>query len=228
MFHIVEQATKKGRRGICIFISCRDTDWIAAKCDRLPWQDYAQVTEYRLRGLTPEDAELVVNAWTKYDRKGLGRLYGQTQDDAVSALLKEAQSEYYSEEGAFLGAMLRTRLGDGIKAHVKKLLLSILKYKSPGGTLCDAFAYIAVPHSENMLFLSKGPLAKVLGCARGELKARVLGPLGEEAAVAPSGQFVLTRHRAIAEAATDILSKDLHLDTDEIILSLMKAALDYR
>ena len=225
LFRIAQQAAKKRRTGICILISCRDTDWIAGKCDQPPWQDYAEVSEYRLRGLSHEDAEVVVSAWTRYERRGLGRLYGQSKEDAVSALLKEAQSEYYSEEGAFLGAMLRTRLGDGIKAHVKNILLSIAKYKSPGGTLCDAFAYIAVPHAENVLILSKGPLAKALGCARGELKAKVLGPLGEEAAVAPSGQFVLTRHRAIAEAATDILSKDFYLDTDEIIISLMKAAL---
>ncbi|MBW7992138.1 MAG: hypothetical protein FVQ84_19280 [Planctomycetes bacterium] len=225
LFHIVEKATIKGRTGVCIFISCRDTDWIASKCDQLPWQSHAQVTEYRLRGLSHEDAEAVVSAWSKYDRRGLGRLYGQSKEDAISALIKEAQSEHYSEEGAFLGAMLRTRLGDGIKAHVKKILLSLAKYKSPGGTLCDAFAYIAVPHAENVLVLSRGPLAKVLGCARGELKPKVLGPLGEEAVVAPSGQFVLTRHRAIAKAATDILSKDFYLDTDEIIISLMKAAL---
>jgi len=225
LFHIVQQAAKKRRTGICILISCRDTDWTAVKCDQLPWQDYGEVSEYRLRGLTREDAEVIVSAWTKYDQRGLGRLYGQPKENAVSALLKEAQSEYYSEEGAFLGAMLRTRLGDGIKAHVKNILLSIAKYKSPGGTLCDAFAYIAVPHGENVLILSKGPLAKVLGCSRGELKSKVLGPLGEEAAVAPSGQFVLTRHRAIAEAAANILSKDFYVDTDEIIISLMKAAL---
>ncbi len=226
LFRIISQAARKGRTRICLLLSFRDTDWIAAKCNQLLWHSHAQVDEYRLRGLTPEDAEAVVNAWTKYDRRGLGRLYGQSKEVAVKTLLTESQNESDSDEGAFLGAMLRTRFGDGIKDHVKNLLLSLDKCEAPGGTLSDAFAYIAVPHAENVLTLSKGVLARALGCSRGRLKTLVLGPLGEEAAIVPTGQFVLTRHRAIAETATDILSKDFHLDTDEIILSLMKAALE--
>ena len=226
LYRIIGEAARKDRTGICLLLSFRDTDWIAAECDRLLWRSHAQVAEYRLRGLTPEDAETIVSAWTKYDRRGLGRLYGQSKDEAVKALLSESQNESDSNEGAFLGAMLRTRFGDGIKDHVKNLLLSLDKCEAPGGTLSDAFAYITVPHAENLQILSKGVLARVLGCSRNRLKTLVLGPLGEEAAIVPTGQFILTRHRAIAEVATDILSKDFHLDADEIILSLMKAALE--
>ncbi len=226
LFRLVSDAARKGRSGVCLLLSFRDTDWIAGKCNRLLWRSHAQVTEHRLRGLTPEDAEMVVSAWEKYEQRGLGRLYGQSKEDAVNALLREAQSESYSNEGAFLGAMLRTRLGDGIKDHVRSLIASLNETKALRGTLSDAFAYIAIPHAENIQILSKGVLAKVLGCSRNRLKTLVLGPLGEEAAIVPTGQFILTRHRAIAEVATDMLSKDFHLDADEIILSLMKAALE--
>lgn len=226
LFRLVSEAARKGRSGICLLLSFRDTDWIAEKCNRLAWRSQAQVTEYGLRGLTPEDAEMVVSAWEKYEQRGLGRLYGQSKEEAVNALLREARSESYGNEGAFLGAMLRTRLGDGIKDHVRSLIASLNETKALRGTLSDAFAYIAVPHAENIQILSKGVLAKALGCSRPRLQTLVLGPLGEEAAVAPSKQFIMTRHRAIAEIATDILSKDFHLDTEEIILSLMKAALE--
>lgn len=117
-------------------------------------------------------------------------------------------------------------MGADLRAHVKNLLVSLGDSEAPGGTLRDAFAYIATPHAENVLILSRGPLAKALGCERSEIKEKVLGPLGEEAVVAPSGLFVLTRHRAIAEAAVDILSRDFHIDTDEILLHLMDAALE--
>jgi len=226
LFNIVKEASRRGVSGICLLLSCRDTDWISTKCDQFLWHNHARMIEKRLRGLSEDDAEIIVKAWSKYNRRGLGRLYGLTHEKAVETLLVEARNEAYSEEGAFLGAMLRTRFGEDIKSHVKSLLYSFGESGAPGGTLRDAFAHIAIPHAENVLTLSRGPLARTLGCNREELKEKILGPLGEEAAVVSSGCFVLTRHRAIAETAVDILSKEFHVDTDEIIIKLMKAALE--
>lgn len=226
VFRLTKIASKKQGPGICILLACRDTDWISVRGDQLPWRTYAQVVDIPLRGLSKEDAALIVEAWEKYGARGLGRLYGRSREEAIEALVEEATGEAYTEEGAFLGAMLRTRMGADLRAHVKRLLVSLGDSEAPGGTLCDAFAYIATPHAENVLTLSRGPLAKALGCRRSEIKEKVLGPLGEEAVVATSGLFVLTRHRAIAETAVDILSRDFHVDTDEILLRLMKAALE--
>jgi hypothetical protein len=226
LFKIIKDVSLKGAPGICLLLSCRDTDWIAAKCDQIPWQNYAHLVEQHLRGLSENDAEAIVTAWSKYNQQGLGRLYGLTHEEAVKMLLSEAHKEAYGEEGAFLGAMLRTRMGDDIRAHVRNLLHSLGESYAPGGTLRDAFAHIAIPHAENILILSRGPLAQVLGCNRETLKAEVLGPLGEEAVIASYGQYILTRHRAIAETAVDILSKEFHVETDEIILKLMIAALE--
>jgi hypothetical protein len=225
LFQSIKMASNMGLSGICLLLSCRDTDWITTGCAQRPWRNYAQMLECPLRGLCAEDAEMIINSWTRYEKRGLGRLYGHSHAEAVAALLKEAHNEANTQEGAFLGAMLRTRLGEDIKAHVQSLLISLAENKAPGGTLRDAFAYIAVPHAENFLSLSRGPLADALGCDRAELKEKVLGPLGEEAIVASYGQFVLTRHRAIAEAAVSILSRDFHIDTDEIMIRLMTSAL---
>jgi len=226
VFRLTKLASKRQGAGICILLACRDTDWISEKCQQLPWRTYAQVVDIPLRGLSKEDAALIVEAWGKHGARGLGRLYGRSREDAIEALVEEATGEAYTEEGAFLGAMLRTRMGADLRAHVKRLLVSLGDSKAPGGTLRDAFAHIATPHAENVLTLSRGPLAKALGCGRSVIKEKVLGPLGEEAVVAPSGSFVLTRHRAIAETAVDILSRDFHVDTDEILLRLMEAALE--
>jgi len=225
MWRLARSARERQRNGTCILLACRDTDWIAAGCDHLPWGTHAQMIDIPLRGLSKADAVLIVEAWERQGARGLGQLYGRSQEEAVEALVHEALGEAYTAEGAFLGAMLRTRMGADLKAHVKSLLVNLGDSKAPGGTLRNAFAYIATPHAENVLILSRGPLAMALGCPRSEIKEKVLGPLGEEAVVAPSGLFVLTRHRAIAEAAVDILSHDFHVDTDEILLQLMVAAL---
>lgn len=226
LFRLVKNASMKGQAGICLLLSCRDTDWLFAECDQIPWRNYVTVAEQGLRGLSRVDAESIISAWALFERRGLGKLYGLSQEEAVNKLMEEARSEVYWEEGAFLGAMLRTRLGDDIKDHVRDLLTKLGKVAAPGGTLREAFAHIAVPHAGNVLMLSKGPLAKALGCNRQDLAKKILGPLGEEAAVAPSSQFILTRHRAIAETAVSILSNTFHVDIDEILLRLLKAALE--
>ncbi len=226
LFNIIKDASKRGMTKLCVLIAVRDTDWIASKCDEIPWDKYVTPIEILLRGLSAKDAEEIITAWSKYDKQGLGKLYGLTHDDAVRELLKEAHLEANSTEGAFLGAMLRTRIGDDIREHVKNLLHHLKKSDAPGGSLLEGFAHIAVPHALNILTLSREPLARTLGCHRKELKEKVLGPLGEEAVVASSGSFILTRHRAIAEAAVDVLSKEFYIDTDEIIIDLMKATLE--
>ena len=95
----------------------------------------------------------------------------------------------------------------------------------PGKTLLDAFAYIAIPHAQNLLFLSKSVLAKALGIDETRIRRRILGPLGEEAAAASFGQFILTRHRAIAEVAAEIASNRFSFDSEEILAELVRAAI---
>ena len=209
-------------------MSARETDWIAAKGRQLPWNKYVKLTERRVRGLEHDDAVAIVKAWNVLGDKGLGKLAGLELEAAVAKLLAEAASEVHPMEGAFLGAMLRVRFGEDLKARVHDLLYRLNERAAPGGTLQKAFAYIVALHAENILILTKPVLARALRCDLGDLVKRVIGPLGGEAAITPSGQYILARHRSIAEAAREILRESFHEDFDEIYLDLVRAAQELR
>ena len=80
-------------------------------------------------------------------------------------------------------------------------------------------------HAENLQILSKEVLAGVLEIPLQELKKKVLGPLGEEAAIATTGRMVFTRHRAIANTALQILSEKFDVDSDNLYIELAQSAL---
>ncbi len=230
VFEVVKALHADRRQKMQFLLSCRDTDWMGVKAHRLPWRQYATVIEKCLGGLTLDDARRIVAAWSIYGKEGLRKLDGLDRDEAAQRLVEAAKSEESSHEGAFLGAMLHVRWGEDLKEHVYNLLrkLEKLPILDTSLTLMDALAYIAAPHAENILSLAKVVLAEALGCTRGELKRKVIGPLGEEAATATTGQFVFTRHRVIAEAAVEILSDTFYVDVDEIFVDLMRAVLQLR
>ncbi len=225
VFSTVKWFYETGRKNVQFLLCCRDTDWINAEADRLPWRSYVPTfVEKRMRGLSLEDAEKIVGAWNHYGDRGLRELSAVAATERAKKLVAEAKSEKYAQEGAFLGAMLRVRIGEGLKEHIMSLLLRLKQRPAPGGTLLDAFTYIAALHAENLLFLSKIVLAGVLRCKIGDIKPKVIGPLGEETAVAMAGQYILTRHRAIAEAAVELLSSKFHVDFEEIYVELLQTA----
>lgn len=225
VFDLAKAIRISGRKDFQFLLCCRDTDWIGANADQLPWKQYTSFIEKRLRGLSLEDAELIVSAWGHYGKQGLGKLDGVSIKDAAKKLVEQAKSEKYQDEGAFLGAMLRTRFGEDFKAHIKDLLSRLNNRDGLGGSLLNAFAYIAVMHADNNLFLSKEVLAEVLGGKPGDIKRQITEPLGQEAAVMAQGYHILTRHRAIAEVARDILSSAFYFDFDEIYIDLTRAAI---
>jgi len=53
----------------------------------------------------------------------------------------------------------------------------------------------------------------------------VLGPLGEEAAIATTGKLIFTRHHEIARVAMEILSEEFYLEKDEIFVELVRTAI---
>ncbi len=91
-------------------------------------------------------------------------------------------------------------------------------------TLFDAFAYISAMHAENLQILSKEVLAKVLKVPNNQLKKKVLGPLGEEAAIATTGRYVFTRHPAIAKISIKLLIEKYDVDLDQLYVEMVKAA----
>src|SRR5205085_6583082 len=140
----------------------RDTDWKGAKGDQLPWGQFVNYSVERLRGLSLEDARSIVESWCEYGNEAMGKLQGMAPEEAAQRLVEESKSETYTEEGAFLGAMLRARFGKGMKEHVKSLLLRLNERTAINTTLMDAFAYIAALHAENILILSKEVLAETM------------------------------------------------------------------
>lgn len=227
VFGAVKALRGANRKNFQFLLCCRDTDWLGAKGDLFPWRQFSSFSEVRIRGLSLTDAELIVDAWGAYGSQGLGALASSTCDleEGARKLAEAAKSETYDQEGAFLGAMLRVRIGDGLKDNIKALLVRLQQRSAPGGTLLDAFAYIAAFHAENKLILSKEVLAKVLRCRVGDIKRKITGPLGEEAAATTSGQFIFTRHKAIAEAAVEVLSRDFHIDFEELYIELLRIAI---
>ncbi len=215
------------RKDIQFLLCCRDTDWKAEAADRFDWRHYnVKFFEVPLRGLSPDDAEQVVVAWSKYGKEGLRQLNDLTAKDASLRLIQAAKTEETNRsEGTFFGAVLQVRLGDGFKDHIRNLLEK-LRSRSvrDNKTLRDAFAYIAAMHAEKLQFLSKEVLAEVLEIDLSDLKRKVLFPLGEEAAITTTGRFVFTRHHSIANVALQILSDEFDIDPENLYVDLVESA----
>lgn len=215
---------------IHFLLSSRDTDWYTSKVEANKWEKTFNKAyrEKRLLGLIKEDAKKIVLAWASYQNDGLGKLADLSIEDATERLLNESKSEA-KQDGAFFGALLRVRYGDGLKGHIKKLLNRLKErpiIKGHKSTLLDAFSYIAAMHSENQLFLSKLVLAQVLDIELGELRSKVLYPLGEEAAASMAGEYVFTRHRAIAEISMELIEEEMiyGIESTDIYIELATTA----
>jgi hypothetical protein len=229
LFAVIKTLQVEGLGEFSFLFACRDTDWRSAGGDSLPWFTHSDFYRKELSGLGEEDAQQIIWAWSQYGPKGLGQLAGKDPKEAVQALIVAATKEAELKEGAFFGAMLKVRIGHALREHLTALLNRLHDRKIHHGvTLRDAFAYIAAMHAEGLTFLSKAVLAQVLGCQLGELKPKILGPLGKEAAAVSAGRVLLTRHRAIARNAVDILSETFDQDVDELYLDLARAATSAR
>lgn len=233
IYRIAYDLRLKGVSHIHFLLCSRHTDWRNAKINHQQWSKFQGYIESELRGISNSDARLIVDAWARYKEKGLGRLSGVSADEAARKLVIESKSEKSTEDGAFLGALLRLRFGDQLKDHVKKLLDRLQERKISKDnniSLLLAFTYIAAMHAENLLFLSKTVLARVLNVGLGDLRSKVLYPLGEEAAADVAGELVFTRHRAIAEVAIDILANTLYynIELDEVYIDLICEAEELR
>lgn len=229
VFETVKALHKKERDDIQFLLTCRDTDWIASEQEvKIPrdWISVSNLQRQYISGLSDQDATVVIRAWQRLGDRGLGDLAGKTEAEAVRLLVDSARTEATIAEGAFFGAMLRMRLGDRLKDHLRVVLNRFATREFVGGeTLLKAFAYIAAMHSEQLMFLSKSVLCEALGCDRKTLQAKGLSPLGREAAATQAGPFVFTRHRTIAQVAIDILAQEMGEDIDELFVELCRAAI---
>lgn len=104
IFQSVQFLHRQGRNYVHFLACCRDTDWLAAGGNKLPWREYINFVERRLRGLSFEDALLIVESWGRCGQEGLGQLKDFSEEEAAMRLSEAARSEEKLEsEGAFLG-----------------------------------------------------------------------------------------------------------------------------
>lgn len=211
--------------GVIYLFCARDTDWIANGGARIDWGAVCRHLPLKFRGLSVEDAEALVAAWSQFGDRGLGRLSTVPRENAVQELLQKAREEAYFQEGAFLGALLRTRIGEGLRNHVRSLLTRF-ENRSVGKQrrLVEAFAYICAVHAEGLDILTDEILSWTLNMTVAELRRTVIAPLGDEAAATTHGNLVVTRHREIAQVAIDILADEKAYSLVELFQDLVLAA----
>jgi hypothetical protein len=205
-------AVKKigARTDVHLLLAARDAEWQLKHLVPGMWQPVADFHTELLTGLDGDDARRIVAGWAAWGDKAMGKLKGRSEDDAVTALLGHARDfAARKEDGELLGALLVTRQGEDMRAHVRTLVNGLGRnpvIKAYG--LRDIYAMVAAMHAENQPYLSRSVLAFALGCDIDELERKALLPLRREAMLDSGDTYVLTRHRRIAEAACAVIRED--------------------
>lgn len=223
--HSLLKTLNQTRRTDVMFLLCsRDSDWRASGAERLDWNKHSDFRVEMISGLSEEDANLIAASWSAFD--GGNTPSSNTIHERGQALFEATKNEAAISEGAMLGGILAIRHGAGLRGHIASLMARLAKFPiESGGSLYEAFAYIAIMHAENLDFLSRPVLAKVLNCDLRELGRQVIVPLAKEAA-ANGGTILLTRHRRIAETAVAIIRDEYGEDISTRFVELAKAAKD--
>lgn len=205
-------AVKKvaARTDVHLLLAARDADWQLKRLVPGMWQPVADFHTELLAGVNRDDAQRIVASWAAWGDDAMGKLKGRSEGDAVAALLGHARDfAVRKEDGELLGALLVTRQGEDMRAHVRTLVNGlgrnpVIKTHS----LRDIYAMVAVMHAENQLYLSRFVLAFAMGCDIDELERKALYPLRREAMLDAGDAYVLTRHRRIAESACAVMVED--------------------
>jgi hypothetical protein len=205
----------------------RDSDWLSANANQLNWDAVCLFQTEKLSGLDIDDATAMVRAWGAFGKDGLGDMSGVEENNRAALLASQAREEAKTRHGALFGALLIARHGSDLPNHARRMLDRLSQRSIPGGhTLQDALAFVAAMHAENLEFLSRPVLAKVLGCHLNGLYRNVLAPLGQEAATTSSSSFVFTRHRRIAQAIIEVLETEFGVDINSLYVQLAEAAIE--
>lgn len=198
------------RTDVHLLLAARDTEWQLKHLVPGMWQPMANFHTELLAGLDREDAGRIVAGWVAWGDEAMGKLRGQSEDKAITALLGHARDfATRKEDGELLGALLVTRQGEDMRAHVRTLVEGLGRNRViKACSLRDIYAMVAAMHAENQLYLSRSVLAFALGCDIDELEREALLPLRRETMLDSGDIYVLTRHRRIAEAACAVMRED--------------------
>ena len=227
---LVTQINQSGRKGIHLLLGSRDSDWSSVGGFTFAWSRYLPTKIHRLRGINRPDAVSVIQSWERLGIGALGSLASLPNTEArISALMNAAADERNSEDGAFLGALLKTRYGEGLVDHIRELLIRlsqrrIYSWRSDvDDSLLDAFFLVALPHAANVRAMTTTVLAIALDMAEQEVFGAVVLPLGDEAAVSFKADNILVRHTLIAKSACN-LAAEMGVDLGSIAERVVRAA----
>lgn len=198
------------RTDIHLLLVARLADWDGAGTPDGLWRDSAEFTRQELKGLTAAEAGRIVAGWRDLGDGAMGKLTGQDEAAAATALLAHAHDGAARlGEGALLWALLMVRRGEDLPDRVLKTLRGLDRSKVCGVySVRDVYIAIAAMHAENQLYLTPRILAKALNCDENTLQTRALRPLRLEAMLGGDDAFLLTRHRRIAEVVVRKLAED--------------------
>jgi hypothetical protein len=213
------------RTDVHFLLAARDTDWRIRRLIPGMWQSVADFRSEHLAGLDENDARRIVQGWRAWGDVAMGSLPANDEESAVKALVAHAKEfAVRRESGELLGALLLTRQGEDMKAHVRTFIDGLGREPAVGKySLRDIYAMVAAMHAENQLYLSLPVLAFATGRSPEEIDRRALQILRREAMLDSGETCILIRHRRIAEAACSVLRDDSY-DIDSLYPFLASAA----
>jgi hypothetical protein len=216
------------RTDIHLLLAARDAEWQLSGLSPVRWYPHADFKAETLGALDLQDARRIVGAWQAWGPDAMGLLKDKDLETAAMSLLSHAKDlAARKEEPSLLGALLLTRMGEDLIAHVRKIVHGLGQGITVGKfTMRQIYALIAAMHEKNQLYLTRSILACALGCEVSELDVKALAILRREAMLDAGGNYVLTRHRSIAEAACAVLREDGE-DIDAMYPFLARAAATY-
>lgn len=225
---ICEAVHQAGRSSIHIIVACRDSDWRNAGGVTWLWSRFISYRAFMLKGMSRPDAASLIQAWERIGPRALGHLERIEGTEArISALVEASSDNRFRSEGAFLGALLVTRYGPDLAAHVFDMMLRASHWGIPSHssdrTLLDALVCIALPQSFGVYQMNNDIVARCLGIDDSELYASVLPSLGDEASISYGGDSVLIRHRIIADLIVDHAPK-MGIDIEGAIREIVHTA----
>jgi hypothetical protein len=205
-------------------LAARGVDW-QEQGSGLPWRSLGlEVREHPLREVDKSEAREIVEVWARHNALKQLASYN-TMEDRAQALYQAARHESATDGGALLGGMLRVRFGEQLDGHVENMLKRLVRRRqSTGSPLAQAFLLIAALHDRKVRAMTPSLLAEALNIPASTIRANVINPLAEEAAVTREGDYVLVRHRAVAESAMRVAGKLSTFSVPELYASLVHAA----
>lgn len=234
LYQFLRDARDHGKLVHLLMIS----DWASWSHLKSAW-NWGAISDYSMNtiaGITLEEAESIIMAWSTYGKQGLGALENfEDLNAAAKKLYSAAQSVAHinNKDNSLLGAIIETRYGDEYLTHVRSILnrLQHIPLNLPGATdtLLDAFTRIALMHNEGKLILTSDILAELYQCSTQEVRQAILVPLRKEAITRNSGEVVCVRHNALVKCVINLMEEEFdYITWQDYLIEMVDAAMRFR